>query len=260
MKTTIRLSALALLALGSATLASAVTVGTTATFTLAATISEEEGGFPNNVTDPYTNVTTKGSVTTTEDKSKIVVTRVGVREVIQEMLDNGEIAEPITGWSILGVSVSEEVSDEYGYIDGPLLFAVKTGQAPVSADAAFSGIAGLATSSEKIVSDSAKGTETITGSGTYKAALTFSFLGYETSCIATSSDKYVKGNLKVGTESIPYGMYVAGAVSLKGIVGGVYDGSVEGFYEAVIEGTASLTAAKVANVESFESAFIPAAQ
>ena len=259
MKTTIRLSALALLALGSATLASAVTVGTTATFTLAGTVSEEEGGFPNN-DDPYFNETKKGSVTTTEDKSKIVVTRVGVKEVLQEMLDNGEIAGPITGWSILGVGVSDEVSEEYGYIDGPLLFAVKTGQAPVSVDATFSGIAGVATSSGKIVSDSAKVTETITGSGTYKGALNFSLLGRETSCIATASDKYVKGNLKVGTESIPYGMYVAGAVSLKGIVGGVRDESDGGLYEAVIEGSASLAAAKVADVESFESAFIPAAQ
>ena len=246
MKTALRSSALALLALGSATLASAVTPGLTATFTLALTISEDVGGFPNNPDDTYTYETTKGNVTTTEYKSKVVVTRVGVKEVLQEMIDNGEIDGPITGWSIIGVGVP----DEYGETGRATLFAVKTGQTPVLVDAEFSSKASAWTYSEKTVYDSVKDTETKTGSGTFKGAVDFSLLGRDTAGIATGSDRWVKGNLKVGTVNYPYEMYVTGAYSLKGIVGGVYD-EFDG--EAVIEGTASLAAAKVANVESFES-------
>lgn len=248
MKTALNCSALAILAIASASLASAVTPGLTATFTLALTVSEEDGGFPKN-DNPYLNETTSanGNVFTEEYKSKIVATRVGVKEVLQEMIENGDITGPISGWSIVGAGEP----DEDGEVS-PTLFAVKTGQTPVLVNGGLgSGPAGngisVWTYSQKTVYDSSKDTETRTGSGTSKADVDLYLFDSFMSGIATGSDKWVKGTLKVGTVSEPYEMYVTGAYSLKGISGSYESEDSYG----VIEGTAGLAAAKVADVERF---------
>lgn len=252
MKTTIRLSALALLALGSATLASAVTPGTTATFTLALTLSGTVGGFPKNVDDPFFNYPTpKGSVSIEEYKSTIVVSRVGVKEVLQGMIDNDEILGPISGWSIISVTVTDELGRE-----DDDLFAVKKGQPSVVVESTSDIIASAMTMSQKRIYDSVKDTDVSTNSGSIKDAQTFTLRGLEVKGIATVTWKVVNGKL-VG---IPYQLTVYGAAALKSISGGFIDESGERSEQFVIEGSASLAAQKVADVESFLSAFIPEAQ
>jgi hypothetical protein len=250
-KTTIRLSALALLALGSATLASAVTLGTTATFTLALTLSSTVGGFPKNVDDPFWNYPTpKGSVSIEEYKSAVVVSRVGVKEVLQDMIDNDEILGPISGWSIISVTVT----DEFGIEDDDL-FAVKKGQPSVVVESTSDIIASAMTISQKSISDSVKETIIFTNSGSIKTAQTFTLRGYEMKGIATGTYKLVSGKLKVGIENIDYELSVNGAAAIKSITGGFIDESGDGGEEFVIEGSASLAAAKVADIESFVGSF-----
>jgi hypothetical protein len=243
MKTTTRLTACALLALGSATLASAVTPGTLANCTLTLTLSETAPGFPDG---DYEKETTKGSVTTYEYKEKVVTSRVGVAEVLKEMLESDILDDTtITGWNIVSVSVPWEEGDSTSQ-----LVAVKTGKAPVAVPSDFSVGATASTYTEKNIMDEAKGTEKYSASGTYKQAVRFILLGRELYGVATGSGKWTEGSLKVGSTNYPYGMFVEGAQSLKGIVGVEDDESGDG---AVIEGSASLAAAKVADVESFLS-------
>lgn len=258
----------ALVALASASTTLAVTLGTAPAVTIALTVSQSVGGF--KVVDPYTGETsyeyvkiTEGKpdkngdvVTTTETKTVVQTFKAGNAEILQGLLDDGELPDDtLKGWSIVGVRALEE---GLGY-DG--IYAVKKGQPAVfipgvdeeSSDLLpFKGQAST-TAGKETTSTASSDITKISYSENGKAVFGFSYDGFEVQGVGTYSYKFAKGTFGKGSAAVSYSIDdLSGAVKTTGLNGTFETSSLDeegNPGNGVIEGSISIAAEVVLDLE-----------